>query len=165
MLNTLFIGAPLRPEKLNEFFAVVYNFLSEQKNLPKKCFKHLYCSLANKELLDYETYSNFITETYPLLGELLGAFFESRLLNLRPRFNYFLFRSSPSDSFMTEEIAFGLYLTNPLFCQKKGVRLFPIYSSNNIQQSGTDALSYLISFQTQNGRGSFLCPSPRRFAR
>lgn len=148
----------MKAEKLDEFFAVVHNFLSEQKHMPKKTFKHLYHSLALNDIFhDYETYSNFIIETYPLLSELLGAFFESRFFNLRPRFNYFVFRSSPSDSFLTEEIAFGLYLTNPLFCQKKNVRLFPIYSSNNVNQSSTDTLSCLISIETQNSRIAVLC--------
>ena len=149
VLKVLYGSAPIRAVKLDDFFSTMYNFLSEQKNIPLNSFKSLYYQLiAEDGLYDFEAYSNFIFESYPLLSDLLGSYFESRFFNLRPNFNYFSFTSAPSDSFMTEETVFGLYLTNALFCMKKNIRLFPVYSSNNANQSSTDALSKLKSFET-----------------
>jgi hypothetical protein len=161
VLRVLFAGAPIRAQKLDEFFAASYNLLSDQKSLPSITFKSLYHQLIVEDsLYDFEEYSNFIAETYPLLSDLLGSFSESRFFNLTPTFNYFTYTCPPGDSFMKEEMAFGLYLTNPLFCKRRKVRLYPIYSSYNIPNSSTDVLSHLISIEAARCRCAVLRSGP-----
>ena len=150
ILGVLYGNQPIKAEALNEFFVTVFNLLSEQKCSPAKNFQSLYYSLFMEDrLYPYDIYSNFIMEAYPMLSDLLGAYFESVLFDKPLAFNLFSYRSPPSDSFMTEETAFGLYLTNSLLSTKKNMRLFPLFSSHNSSHANSDALSEIKSNEVE----------------
>ena len=158
MLKALYGHAPISPFQLEDFYNAVFNLLSEQKSLTSLRFKSFYYDLVvENRLLPFDEYNDQICNKFPNLSELLSLFFESRFFNLQPNFNYFSHKNVPSDSFMTEEIAFGMYLTNPLFCLKKGMQLFMVYTNNNSNQSNTDNLSFLISLQASDRRVALLC--------
>lgn len=158
ILKVFYGNGPISPFQLEDFYNGVFNLLSEQKSLTSIRFKSFYYdSVVENRLLTFDEYTEHICSKFPNLPELLSLFFESRFFNLRPNFNYFSHKNVPSDSFMTEEIAFGMYLTNPLFCLKKGVQLFMVYTNNNSNQSNTDNLSWIISLKTSNCRVTLLC--------
>jgi hypothetical protein len=161
ILRVFYGSGSISPFQLEDFYNGVFNLLSEQKSMTTMRFKSFYYDLVvENKLLGFDEYSDHICNKFPNLPELLSLFFESRFFNLPPNFNYFSYKNVPSDSFMAEEVAFGMYLTNPLFCLRKGVQLFMVYTNNNSNQSNTDNLSKVTSLSTQNCRGAFLCHGP-----